>query len=96
MGEVSVLDTRPSSAVDIFPETSRMDLHPAPGSFLQELYRHTLLVRPHAHDSRDSRALEETTSAWPADSWQLVKCTGKYEFVRVSAPTTHAVVQLRT
>ena len=61
MGEVSVLDTRPSSSVNIFPETSRMDLHPACGSYLQELYRHTLLVRPHAHEARDDTDLEETT-----------------------------------
>ena len=87
LGGSKCCGSSPRNTAHILSETSRMDLHPAPGSFLQELHRSLLLVYPHAHDPRGSRALEETASAWPAGIWQLVECTGKYVFARVSAPT---------
>jgi len=81
------MDTSPRNTAHILSETSRMGLHPAAGSFDPRLHWNLSLVCPHAHDPRDAGALEETASAWPAGNWQLVECTGKYEFARVSAPT---------
>ena len=47
MGEVSVMATSPRSSVNVFPETSRMDLHPADGSIDPKLHG-SLLLAPHA------------------------------------------------